>query len=77
MTRRMLFFLMMISTLLACRIAKKEIKNSAKVIATEPTNQVVLSKEIQWEQLNPAREDKSRKPAPFGAIERARLLLAF
>ena len=35
---------------------------SLQVVA-EPTNEVILASEVKWEQLNPARGDKSPKAA--------------
>lgn len=39
---------------------EKETENTTEVI-TKPTNKVVLSSEVEWQQLNPARGDNSPK----------------
>lgn len=59
MTRTTLFFLMMLSTQFSCSITKEDARSNAMVVSKETTNRVVLSTEIQWEKLNPARGDKS------------------
>ena len=38
---------------------KKDLKSESREALPEPTNRVMLSSEIKWEKLNPARGDKS------------------
>lgn len=60
MTKKITFFtLLMISFIIACNTPEEKKQNESKEEILAPTNQVVLSSEINWEKLNPARGDKS------------------
>lgn len=50
---------MIAGMLSSCTETKEEIQSSQKEEISNPTNKVVLSSEIKWEKLNPARGDKS------------------
>ena len=50
---------MIIGLLVSCENPKEESKVDKSVIIENPTNTVVLSSEIIWEKLNPARGDQS------------------
>ncbi len=50
-------FLLIVAFLFSCSEKKQETTEAATEI--KPTNKVVLSSEIEWEKLNPARGDKS------------------
>ena len=56
---KLLIVLLIITTAFACtnETEKSKSDNSEKI--ENPTNRVRLSSEIEWEQLNPARGDKS------------------
>lgn len=44
-------------------VAKERTGSTRNGSAAEPTSQVILTSEVKWEQLNPARGDKSPKAA--------------
>lgn len=55
-----IYFFILISIFTACEQNNKIHSDHAnKGIITNPTNKVVLSSEVEWEKLNPARGDKS------------------
>ena len=56
-----LFILIIASFIIACTNTKKEPDNNEFETISEPTNRVILSTEINWESLNPARGDQSPK----------------
>ena len=57
--RKILFLLILTSGLTFCTETKKDTVPNATESISEPTNRVILSSEIKWEKLNPARGDKS------------------
>ena len=54
-----IYFLLIIGLLSSCGNSKKESKSEDSLIIENPTNKVLLSSEIDWEKLNPARGDQS------------------
>lgn len=58
MLRNTRYLLLIIGLLSACTNPQKEKESLAQEILN-PTNKVILSKEIVWEKLNPARGDQS------------------
>ena len=60
MTKRSFLSILLIASMIAaCTETKEEAQSNHQEEIVEPTNQVVLSSEIKWEMLNPARGDKS------------------
>lgn len=59
MTKRTIYFLAILGLLSSCGNSKKESKSKDSVIIENPTNKILLSSEIDWEKLNPARGDQS------------------
>ena len=57
--QQLLFVLFITSIILSCTETREKPQNNLEEEIPEPTNQVVLSSEINWEKLNPARGDKS------------------
>ena len=60
-TRTVLILLLLASIITSCTETKTASQKKESEIITQPTNKVVLSSEIEWEQLNPARGDQSPK----------------
>lgn len=58
---KVLSLFIIVSVAISCTNAKEESENKAYELIEEPTNRVVLSSEINWEPLNPARGDQSPK----------------
>ncbi len=56
-----LIVLIIASCTMACTNTKQESENKKPQTISEPNNRVVLSSEINWESLNPARGDQSPK----------------
>jgi len=59
MTRTTTYLLLIIGLTLSCTNLKKETEKKISENIETPSNKVVLSSEIVWEKLNPARGDKS------------------
>lgn len=59
MIKRAFLIIFLASVIISCTETKKEISSDSIETIPEPTNQVILSSEIKWEKLNPARGDKS------------------
>ncbi len=59
MIKNVIFLLLSVGFLNSCKNTTNESKDKDFVISESPTNKVVLSSEIVWEKLNPARGDKS------------------
>lgn len=57
--KQFLLILLVAGILASCGETSKKPQNNPEEGITKPTNQVVLSSEINWEKLNPARGDKS------------------
>ncbi len=58
-SRKILFVLLVVSMVSSCTETEEKTESSVKEEISEPTNRVVLSSEIKWEKLNPARGEKS------------------
>lgn len=59
---RTTYLLLIIGLLSSCGSSKQEFKNEASLKIKNPTNKILLSSEIVWEKLNPARGDQSPQP---------------
>lgn len=59
MKRKIVYALVMLGLLFSCNNSKNETEKSASQEIEKPTNKVKLSSEVIWEQLNPARGEKS------------------
>lgn len=59
MTNTSPYFLFIIFFIVSCSNPEKKTKETTPKTIKNPTNKVVLSSEIVWEKLNPARGDKS------------------
>ncbi|MFK8101170.1 MAG: DUF4437 domain-containing protein [Saprospiraceae bacterium] len=59
MMKELLFTILAVIIIISCAEKKENTSNTADPVISAPTNQVVLSSEIQWEKLNPARGDQS------------------
>jgi len=59
MTKNTIYLFAMIGILISCTNSKKETENKVSQEIKNPTNKVVLSSEIVWQKLNPARGSKS------------------
>ncbi len=59
MIKKMINYLLIIGLLTSCGNPKNEPKTEKLVVIENPTNKVLLSSEIVWEKLNPARGDQS------------------
>ena len=57
--RTIIIYVIPISLLFSCMTSKKETEKTSTQYIENPTNKVVLSSEIIWEKLNPARGDQS------------------
>ncbi|MEM9685733.1 MAG: DUF4437 domain-containing protein [Bacteroidota bacterium] len=57
--KRGTIFLLFISAIFSCTIPNKKSKNKLTERIGSPTNKVILSSEIVWEKLNPARGEQS------------------
>lgn len=64
----MLFIVGLLTSCLSSE-QEKEYKGSVKI--ENPTNKVVLSSEVVWEKLNPARGTKARRQVQFGSTDRS------
>ena len=59
--RKAFIFMFITSILMSCNETTVIKKKDNNEYTANPSNQVILSSEIKWEQLNPARGDKSPK----------------
>ena len=57
--KKTIYFLIVVGLINSCSSPAKEPKVGSSVFIENPTNQVILSSEIVWEKLNPARGDQS------------------
>lgn len=75
--RKVLFILMIASMITSCTETKKETQSNLNEETSEPTNQVVLSSEIKWEKLNPARGDKSPQAGTIWGDRKGKVATGF
>lgn len=59
MRTKLTYLVIILGLLSACNKAVQESKNEAVSTIENPTNKVLLSSEVVWEKLNPARGDQS------------------
>lgn len=59
MIEKGIYLILIIGLLISCENPKEESKVDDSIIIENPTNKVLLSSEIIWEKLNPARGDQS------------------
>ncbi|NNK90636.1 MAG: DUF4437 domain-containing protein [Saprospiraceae bacterium] len=59
MIKRTTYIILTIGLLNACGTPQQESKEASNLTIENPTNKVLLSSEIVWEKLNPARGDQS------------------
>ncbi len=57
--KKTMYLLLTIGLLISCENPKEESKADSSIDIKTPTNKVLLSSEVNWEKLNPARGDQS------------------
>ncbi len=75
--KKIVVILSLASVILSCSETKNEISSDSNEVILEPTNRVVLSSEIKWEKLNPARGDKSPQAGTVWGDRKGRVPTGF
>ncbi len=75
--KKVFFILILAGIIISCKETKKDIPNNPAEVISEPTNQVVLSSEIKWEKLNPARGDKSPQAGTIWGDRKGKVATGF
>lgn len=76
MTKR-IYLLLIIGLLNSCENPKEESKVNGAVIIENPTNTVLLSSDIIWEKLNPARGDQSPQAGTIWGDRKGKVATGF
>lgn len=74
---KILLLILLTSLLYACKGTKHTVQNQVVTEIANPTNKVVLSSEIKWEMLNPARGDKSPKAGTVWGDRKGKVATGF
>ncbi|MEO1217270.1 MAG: DUF4437 domain-containing protein [Bacteroidota bacterium] len=77
MIKNRLYLLIVIGLLNSCGNSREEALADSSVVIENPTNTVLLSSEIIWEKLNPARGDKSPQAGTIWGDRKGRVPTGF
>lgn len=75
--KAILFSIILGSLLISCQETKQDSQAQSGIDISNPTNRVVLSSELNWEKLNPARGDKSPQAATIWGDRKGRVPTGF
>lgn len=77
MIKNTTYLLLIIGLLSSCASQKKEKAKNASEKIVNPTNKVILSSEIVWEKLNPARGDQSPQAGTIWGDRKGKVATGF